>query len=87
MLLRNNLTELKKQQDAGRGALNALVHVHVPRSGHPWIWKVNTPGYPIPNQRVYHARTQVWKTPPFRGYWTKKNPTHFSSEIADFEAQ
>ena len=26
------------------------------------------------DQSVYHARTQVWKTPPFRGFWTKKTP-------------
>ena len=38
------------------------------------------------DQSVYHARTQVWKTPPFRGFWTKKN-IPFSTEIADFEAQ
>ena len=23
---------------------------------------------------VYHARTQAWKTPSFRGFWTKKKP-------------
>ena len=25
-----------------------------------------------PDQSVYHARTQVWKPPPFRGFLTKK---------------
>ena len=40
---------------------------------------------PTPDQNVYHARTQAWKTPPFRGFWTKNIP--FSSEIADFEVQ
>ena len=37
-----------------------------------------------PDQSMYHARTQVWKSPPFRGFWTKKNP--FATEIAGFEA-
>ena len=27
-----------------------------------------------PHRSVYHARTQVWKTSPFRGIWTKKYP-------------
>ena len=44
------------------------------------------PGSPTLDQSVYHARTQVWKTPPIRGFWTKKNPTPFSAEIAEFEA-
>ena len=29
---------------------------------------------PTPDQSVYHACTQVWKTPPFCGFWTKKTP-------------
>ena len=29
---------------------------------------------PHSDQRVYHARTQVWKTPPFRMFWMKKHP-------------
>ena len=29
---------------------------------------------PTPDQSVYHAGTQVWKTPPSRGFWTKKTP-------------
>ena len=27
-----------------------------------------------PDQNVYHARTQAWKIPPFRGLWVRKIP-------------
>ena len=43
------------------------------------------PVSPTPDQNVYHTRTHAWKTPPFRGFWTKKTP--FSTEIADFDVQ
>ena len=44
------------------------------------------PRSPTLSQPNRIPRTQVRKTPPFRGFWTKKN-SPFSTEIADFEAQ
>ena len=39
----------------------------------------NTP--PHPDQSVYHIRTHVWKTPPFRGFWYKIKCPFYESEI------
>ena len=38
----------------------------------------SSPGPSTPDQSVYHARTQVWKTPLFRGFWTKKQHPFFN---------